>query len=179
MKIIRIETVDGVGVYHNDATESIINGGVGDENTWPMPYADKAFVADKKQKRIELYPDDEMLRGPTMFGHMCDDIRDCGLFELYNEELYRFGFKDYAQMEKWICDFEWRIELAERDMQMNVYDVPDQFVMVGDTQITFRLDKAVKIDSLKPTALEWEIRLACNFQSNEEYNDDFMVYHAA
>jgi len=175
MKIIRIETADGVGVYHNHASESIINGGTSDPIKWPMPYDDKAFVIDKKRKIESTYPDYVVLADLVD----CDqeeDIINCGLFELYNEELYRFGFKDYAQMEKWIYNSDWRMELEVCDMQMNVYDVPDQFTMVGDTQITFRLDKAVKIATLKPTALEWEINLACNFQSNtEETCNDFMV----
>lgn len=159
MLIFRMETATGVGMYHNAASECIINNGTSDSKRWPMPYDDDRFKTNKEHHLKENY-DNEMFKGSqtqTMFIEWCEDLRKCGLFEFYNENNYQFGFSSYEIMEKWISEFEWRKQLAEAKIYLTVYDVPRDYVILGYTQCTFRRDKAKLMHSFIATSSEEHI----------------------
>ena len=160
MLIFRMETSSGVGMYHNDASTNIINDGTSDRDKWPMPHDDSRFKLNKAHHREEMYPDDHMLQGSRayqMFHERCKDLRNCGLFEFYNEDLYQFGFNGYEQMDKWISEYEWRKQLADAKIYLNVYDVPRDYAILGYTQCTFRRDKAKLLHSFIATSTEEHI----------------------
>ena len=160
MLIFRFETESGVGMYFNKASTNIINDGTSDCKKWPMPYDDSRFKINKKHHLEEMYPNEHMLQGSKdycMFYERCKDLRKCGLFEFYDEELYQFGFNSYEQMDKWISEFEWRKQLADAKIYLTVYDVPRDYAILGYSQCTFRRDKAKLIHSFIATSSEEHI----------------------
>lgn len=160
MLIFRFETESGVGMYFNKASTNIINDGTSDSKKWPMPYDDERFKTNLKFHRNYMYPDDEMLIGSrtyNMFYERCKDLRKCGLFEFYTEDLYRFGFNSYAQLDRWVSEFEWRLALVDVNVFLNVYEVDERFAVLGHTQCTFRLDKAKRLHSFIATSSEDQI----------------------
>lgn len=178
MLIFRMETATGVGMYHNDASECIINNGTSDSKRWPMPYDDDRFKTNKEHHLRENY-DNEMFKGSqtqTMFREWCEDLRKCGLFNFYDENLYRFGFNSYEQMSKWIYEFEWKRRLVEVGVNLNVYEVDRQFAILGYTQCTFRLDRAKLLHSFAATASEERImHILPQSQSVVDYHKDFLL----
>lgn len=154
MLIFRMETAEGVGMYHNDDSTNIINDGSSNRERWPMPYDDERFKLNKKHHLKEDY-DNAMLYGSaTLSWENCEDLRNCGLFNFYDEELYRFGFQSFEQLDKWISEFEWKHKLVQANVYLNVYDVPRDFAILGYTQCTFRLDKATLLHSFIATSSE-------------------------
>lgn len=136
MNVIRMEDKLGVGMYHSDCgSNPVINGGMSDDRRWPMPQRDTKLMEDRGAKTERLYP-----------GQMP------GSYELL--DLYKFCFCTYEQMEAWIYDFDWRVTLGELGIIMSVYEVDDDWVMIGATQCTFRRDKAKLLGEFCPTTLK-------------------------
>lgn len=154
MLVFRMETEAGVGMYYHDASTNIINNGSSKRERWPMPYDDERFKLNKKYHLSEDYDNDMFSGSPTLMYEHCEDLRNCGLFNFYKEELYRFGFHSYELLDKWICEFEWRQQLVEAKVYLNVYEVDKQFAILGYTQCTFRLDKAKLLHSFIATSCE-------------------------
>lgn len=180
MLVYRFETPEGVGMYYHDASTNIINNGSSDRKKWPMPYDDALLKSRKAFHISDQYPDQEKLQGSqtqSMFYEWCEDLRNCGLFEFYDETKYRFGFSSYEQMERWVSEFEWRAALVHAKVYLNVYEVSRDQAIVGDTQCTFRLDKAKLLHSFIATSSQEHIASVLrNKQStsdaiNEYYKD--------
>lgn len=158
MLIFRFETELGVGMYYHDASTNIINNGTSDRKKWPMPADDERFRINKAFHIQRYFPDQEMLKGRSVFSEQCRDLRNCGLFNFYNEELYRFGFGSYSQMDRWVSEFEWRAALVGAKVYLNVYEVRDRYAVLGDTQCTFRRDKATLVHSFIATSSQDHIK---------------------
>lgn len=181
MLIFRMETASFVGMYHNDESTAIINDGSSHPKKWPMPHDDERFRINKKYHIEKLYPDQVKLQGSQvqcMFREWCNDLRNCGLFEFYNEDLYNFGFGSYEQLDKWISDFSWRVQLANLKVYLNVYEVPEDYAILGYTQCTFRRDKATLLHSFIATSSEQHIIDTLKIKhptsvSADEYYKDF------
>lgn len=168
MKIIRIETPEGIGIYNNALSEDIINGGTSDPKKWPMPYDDRAFSDDKKYKRSLFEGDrlaqsirDEYGSADHSTNIECStrlfDLRRSGLYEFYREFDYRFGFVDFRQMRRWIHELQWLEALDEVGMLLNVYEVESRYTIIGNTQCTFDKTKAILVMSHSPMASEQEL----------------------
>lgn len=139
MKVIRLEDGKGRGMYTTSSPASdIIAGGRSDSVLWPMA-DDDTKLQDDMDKKNDLYPS-------TLDEY---DIRS----------LHRFCFNSYEQMERWIYNFEWRVKLAEFGIVMNVYEVDEQWVMIGTTQCTFYFEKATLVGTFSPTTLKWDMPL--------------------
>lgn len=163
MKIIRMENCQGVGMYYHDKTRKVISNGDSDPKVWPMPYDDSALKADIKTKKRLVYPDTHMLDSSSsymMLHDHCMDVINSGLFDIYHEHDFKFCFKDYSQMERWIYNFDWRVGLNEGGILMNVYEIDEKYVMIGTTQCTFNIKHAVLVDTFSPTALEADMLYA-------------------
>lgn len=156
MLVFRMETASGVGMYYHDASTNIINNGTSDRKKWPMPHDDERYVMNKSHHIKTVYPDTPLLDALDTYSQESDLINS-GMFELYNEELYRFGFNNYAQLERWVSDFEWRKALVAANIYLNVYEVDERFAILGYTQCTFRFDKATLLHSFIATSSEEHI----------------------
>ncbi|MNN65860.1 hypothetical protein D3C81_1813940 [compost metagenome] len=60
-------------------------------------------------------------------------------------------------LDKWVSEFEWRKQLVEAKVYLNVYEVDEKFAILGYTQCTFRLDKATLLHSFIATSTERHI----------------------
>ena len=70
----------------------------------------------------------------------------------YDEGLYldsgdHCGFKDQSQMQRWFPSIaEFPEPFIESDVALSIYEVPDNYVQVGEWQIVFNLDYADRIE---------------------------------
>lgn len=130
-RVYRFENVMGVGMYRHkplsDSSKPLYESenlkssfalASGQEpfctDRWPSPYADIKFIEDTTKKR--------------------------GLDELDNIRYSchdKFGFSSVSQMKRWVYKKKWRKALSQFGMDLCVYEVPLEHVIIGTSQCTF------------------------------------------
>ncbi len=71
-------------------------------------------------------------------------LMDAGWLEFQSEHSsdVRFGFGSLEQLRFWLYRQSWRNHLTDEGYRVHVYDVPDGFGLIGDTQAVFALANA-------------------------------------
>lgn len=114
MKVFRVETPDGMGVYRHSV--AICHSQCSDYSRRVRP-------------------------GPT-----CD-----GINTLTNQ--HYFGFQDLKQLKSWFT-LKDRKSFRKYELVVNEYTVRKKFVLIGNRQVAFLLDKAKKVRTYDPYSLE-------------------------
>lgn len=123
MKVYRVQHTNGLGPYRNHI-ENLI---------WREVYDGKA------SKEIERIHDLHTFQRPN-------PIEDFGWKSIDPDE-YVFGFETYDQYRSWFTK-SCRKLLAKHDYQLVIFDVPKKHVLIGQSQVAFKPDKADILDIL-------------------------------
>lgn len=122
MKVYRLEWKDGNGIYHWSKGEDLrpYSGQTGNNKKhWPLPQDDvKLMYAIKKY-----------------FGHNDDIPSQFLAMEIF--ESSRFGFISIEQLQKWFYNRKMLDAADHMHGLVCEYDVPDEKVLVGDSQCLF------------------------------------------
>jgi hypothetical protein len=125
LKVVRVETRDGQGMYNN----------VWFECNLPCDDSHPTIDGDSLYKsNLESYNHKR------------------AIFSYYGEPSgHRFGFLDLNMLRRWIYNDRWLTAMSSKGAVICTYEVPEEFVVVGRTQLTFEFEKAVCLDR-KPLA---------------------------
>ena len=113
-RVYRIESSVGSGMYYAGNAQWILDS----EDTYekhPSPKRDSllAPILIKKGLYCEVF--DNLI---------CDE--------------YKFGFDSIEQLRRWIYEDRWLVALHEHEMMIAEYELPDEDVLVGHTQVMFK-----------------------------------------
>lgn len=124
MLVLRVETDSGEGPYVSSVLRTIVCN-LGDENLaydlrgrHPTPIDDSLYRRNSKAKTGSDY-------GFTPGEHV-------------------FGFEDYRQFRSWFYSDIVLKALSDDGFELSVYDCPESDTIVGNTQLTFNKQTAVK-----------------------------------
>ena len=152
MEILRLETVNGDGVYNDPSDDSIwstywskyTEGSDGDEDRHPLPEHDKKF-----NENVSVFCENPKV---LEFCELPLPLPHYAIYDGYGKYITKFGFLDQYQFLQWCYLPKWRksFELGG-EIFLSVYEVDDDFVVVGDSQVIFVHEKAVLVDRLPVT----------------------------
>lgn len=145
MQVIRMVAPNGRGIY-DQCFWSEYCGGVDWENH-PLPEDDGKFVSDITRFIFvpEILDRLEEYYGPNYkLTNMAFTTR---IFEAKTMNLL-FGFVNRDQYLRWMYDPQWKEALDNAGCVLKIFDVPDEFCIVGDSQVVFLEDKATEIDTV-------------------------------
>lgn len=140
MRVYRIVDEQGSGMYRaSHGRMSLWNMAIGDVNdgeeggAHPPAHNDRGMV-----RAFEEYAIKNDLRTS------CGDyptIRDA--YSLLPD--HRFGFGSVEQLRRWVYGVGWLKWMHDYGGRVQVYDVPDEHVLVGTCQVTFSSNHAARI----------------------------------
>lgn len=123
MRFFRLETMDGDGIYRSYRQQ---------ESYWSM-----CCTGIYDPHRHILPQEDHSLM---------DAIRDS---EYLIPNLH-FGFLNKDQYFDWVYNPEWRTAFHDHGVYLSEYEIPDECLFVGDTQVCFIKEKATLIERHSP-----------------------------
>lgn len=113
-KVFRIECGLGYGMYVYGPAESIFD-------------SDDIYEKHPSPKRDSLLAPILINKG---LYYVISDLLCC--------DDYMFGFDSIEQLRRWIYEDRWLVALHEHDMVIAEYELPDEDVLVGHTQVMFK-----------------------------------------
>ena len=113
MKVYRLEDSDRLGVYksvESEVFQNLFAYGTFPSKLHPLPSQDNLLMEAFKSRNVEY---------------------------VFHDEKYRHGFVSIEQFKRWFYNNEILRALHLEGIAMVVYEVPDESVFVGNTQVIF------------------------------------------
>lgn len=76
-------------------------------------------------------------------------VQNIEKYNEYNKRMSEFfyGFVSTEQLLCWVYKNEWLIDMSKNGIVLSIYEVPDEYVLVGNTQAMFFREKATGKES--------------------------------
>lgn len=125
IKVYRIEDLTGDGMYNGTATD--INSSYHDHMRHPMPNSDSLLVQNASKHSERDLDGGSIFGGPELYDYLSE---------------FRYGFISKEQLRNWLYNDDWLVRLSEKFI-LTIYELPDDAVIVGNTQACFLRDKFI------------------------------------